>query len=312
PDRRLRTSDSGPQTLRSEAQNSRCELSLRSSGSLCRGLTNTNSFARHDGIRRIYDHRLVAVQASYDLDLTAEIVADLDWPQLYFIAMTHNRQSQPFRTKQQSVNGKREGICRDRQLHVNFSVSACEELTCRIIHRDFNEQCAGTGVDRTCGTNELALEPAIGKFSQSQICRHTGLGHLRIGLRHIDVNAKMVRLGNVKQLTARAGAGAGIDQRADIGVAGSDHTAERRINFLKRLQLFQTLHIGVRTRINGSIGEGLDIGWKNKFLRRGRTLWLNYRNRWDGHPGGFFFEVFVGLDARHDAKDDQHHRHEND
>ena len=55
----------------------------------------------------------------------------------------------------------------------------------------------------------------------------------------------------------------------------------------------------------------MDIGWKNKFLRRGRTLWLNYRNRWDGHPGGFFFEVFVGLDARHDAKDDQPHRHEN-
>src|SRR5439155_20128397 len=69
-----------------------------------------------------------------------------------------------------------------------------------------------------------------------------------------------------------------------------------------------TLQIAVRTRINGSIGEGLDIGWKNKLLRRGRTLWLNYRNRSNGHPGGFFFEVFVGLDARHDAKDDQPHR----
>src|SRR5438874_13407972 len=64
-----------------------------------------------------------------------------------------------------------------------------------------------------------------------------------------------------------------------------------------------TLQIAVGTRINGSIGEGLDIGWKNKFLRRGRTLWLNYRNRWDGHPGGFFFEVFVGLKPGKKAKE---------
>src|SRR5207245_11586923 len=138
---------------------------LVSSGSVWRGLAITNSFARHDGIRGIYDHRLVAVQAGYDLDLTAEIVADLDWPQLYFVALTHNRQPQPFRAKQQSVHGKREGRCRDRQLHVNFSVSAREKLACRIIHRDFNQQCAGTGVDRTRGTTELDLETVIGKFS---------------------------------------------------------------------------------------------------------------------------------------------------
>ncbi len=48
------------------------------------------------------------------------------------------------------------------------------------------------------------------------------------------------------------GVGAGVDQRADIGVARRDHAIEGRVDLLVGLQIFEALDVG-----GGGIDDGL-------------------------------------------------------
>jgi hypothetical protein len=50
----------------------------------------------------------------------------------------------------------------------------------------------------------------------------------------------------VKKFGARTAAGAGINERADIGVAGRDDAGKRGINFLERLQVLQAFFVVLR------------------------------------------------------------------
>ena len=54
-------------------------------------------------------------------------------------------------------------------------------------------------------------------------------------LRHLHVDAHLVNVGDAKQLRAAAAAGsaAGIDQRADVGLARGHHAVERRGDVLE-------------------------------------------------------------------------------
>ena len=67
-------------------------------------------------------------------------------------------------------------------------------------------------------------------------------------LRHTDINAQFVRIGDAKQF--RPGALPGIDQRTDVGIAGGNDAGERGNHPLERLQLAQPRHVG-RGRLGG-------------------------------------------------------------
>ena len=92
----------------------------------------------------------------------------------------------------------------------------------------------------------LPWKRRAGKLRQGQVGGQSGLCRLGVDLGHADVDPQLVGLRNVKQFVAVAAGAAGIDQGANIGIARGNHAGERSVNPLKRLQLLQPLHIGLR------------------------------------------------------------------
>ena len=68
------------------------------------------------------------------------------------------------------------------------------------------------------------------------------LGGRRIGLRHLHVDAQLVRIGQPEQFGARALTR--VDQRADVGIASGDDAVERRHDPLERFQIAQARYVG--------------------------------------------------------------------
>ena len=66
-------------------------------------------------------------------------------------------------------------------------------------------------------------------------------GH--IVLRHVDIDAQLGDVGHHEHRGPRAAAG--IDQRADVGVARGDHAVERHGDLLVARQRLQPLDIGL-------------------------------------------------------------------
>ena len=75
---------------------------------------------------------------------------------------------------------------------------------------------------------------------------------MRVRLRHVDVNAQGVGLGEQEQRAP--GAAAGVNQVARINAAARDHAGKGRRNALEALELAQALDVGVGRR---EVGLGL-------------------------------------------------------
>jgi len=72
-------------------------------------------------------------------------------------------------------------------------------------------------------------------------------------LRHLHVDAHLVNVGDAEQLRsgAAAGAAAGIDERADVGLARGHHAVERRGDVLEACQRLQAVDVAL---------GGIDVG----------------------------------------------------
>ena len=77
---------------------------------------------------------------------------------------------------------------------MHFGVRARENFAAGVVHVHFHQQRARSDVDRVGGANQLSLEFAARKFLKREIGGDSGLGGLRILLRHVDVDAH--RLGS--------------------------------------------------------------------------------------------------------------------
>src|ERR1700738_2602616 len=116
---------------------------------------------------------------------------------------------------------------------MHLHVAARLKFTRWIVDVDLREQCARRVVDSSGVPNDEPLEVAAWEFGQSQLRFQSGLDMRRIYLRDIHVDSQPVDRRDVKQFARGTAAAAGIDQSSNIGVACSDHTVERSVNFLE-------------------------------------------------------------------------------
>ena len=163
------------------------------------------------------------------------------WPRVICFSSTfwswfNGGDPQTFGAEEQRIHRQNQRRRRGRQLEMHFGIRAGEELSGRIVHRNFDQQGARCRVDGIGGAHQLALEAASGKLRQGQVGGDARLCGLRVDLGHADIDAKFVRLRDVEQLIAGAAAAAGIDQGADVGIARRDYSGEGSIDFLERLQ----------------------------------------------------------------------------
>src|SRR5580693_8356001 len=112
------------------------------------------------------------------------------------------------------------------QLEMNLGVCAGIEFAFTVIYIDFDEQGARGGIDGSGGAHDFALKGAARHFAEGKSCRDAGEGGEGVSLGHVDVDAQNVFGGQMKELTTGSISGAGIDQRADIDIAGGDDSIE--------------------------------------------------------------------------------------
>ena len=116
------------------------------------------------------------------------------------------------------------------------------------------------GIDGVIVAHDGALKGLAGEFVECQGGLCAVLRERRVDFRHGNVDAEPVDGRDVEQLLRRA-AGAGIDERADIGVAGGDHAIEWRAG------PFQTTAVvrgGGRWPIMELTVELVDAAWLTK------------------------------------------------
>ena len=137
---------------------------------------------------------------------------------------------------------QRVGAAADRQFDLH--VGAGQQRVVVVGQVDFQLQRAGGGVDGAGGARHRALELLAGQFGLRDGDAVAGLDALGVSLRHVDVDAQRVDLGQAEQRAAGA-AVAGVDQVAHVDGAAGDDAGEGRDDALEFLGLLQAAHVGV-------------------------------------------------------------------
>ena len=149
------------------------------------------------------------------------------------------------------------GVGRNRQ--GGFGVVAGQQFAVGVVGNELGEQGAGAAVDGGGVADQACLEMLAGVFGHRQFGFEARMDDRRVVLRHRYVEAQLVGVGNVEQL--RVAVGIGLDQLADIGVAGGDGAGERRTNGLVAFQRRQP-----RIVRRGGLGVGLGGGGVGGFF----------------------------------------------
>src|SRR6185437_2071811 len=174
----------------------------------------------------------VAFKPGDDFDLNTVVAADGDG-QKGGLTVFYGRNPQSFRAEKQRVHGQQESGTGRGQLEMNFGIRTGKQLPCGIIYVNFREQGAAVLVNGVRGANQSAFKRMIGKFIQHQFSLQTGLGSARIDFGNVHIDAQFVGRDDMEEFSARTAAGSGINERADVGVAGGDDSGEGRVNFLE-------------------------------------------------------------------------------
>src|SRR5579863_9952171 len=116
-----------------------------------------------------------------------------------------------------------------------LGIRSAKQCARRIIHANFHQQGSGGLVDGFGGANQRSLETLSGEFREHQISSESGLGSLRVGLGHVDVDPQLVRLGNVKKLSPRSSTAARVNQGANISVSRGNDTVEGSVDLFEGL-----------------------------------------------------------------------------
>ena len=111
----------------------------------------------------------------------------------------------------------------------------------------------------------VAVKGAVRIFRHRDHGLGADLDRGHVVLRHVDIDAQLGDVGHHEHRRARAAAG--IDQRADVGVARGDHAVERHGDLLVAGERFEPLDIGL-AGIDGGLLVGEVGGALVDFLRR--------------------------------------------
>ena len=153
-----------------------------------------------------------------------------------------DRDAHALAAEQQRVGRDRERLAR-RQRQRDLHVGAGQQHAVAVGQRDLDLHRARRGVDRGRGARDLAAKRLAAQLGLRDDDLLAGLHELRVGLRHVDVDAQRIGLREHEQRAA--GAAAGVDQVADVDVAPRDHAGERRDDALEAFELAQPLDVGV-------------------------------------------------------------------
>ena len=128
---------------------------------------------------------------------------------------------------------------------------------------NLGEQCAGGGINGIGGARHCAGKFLSGILIQQDVRAHAFTNGRRGALRHADVDAQRIDLGQIKQFFVLAIA-AGSDQRSGIHIAAGEHAGKGSVDVLEGFQLLKTAHVGVRSGKVGlclAVGTGLLVGF---------------------------------------------------
>src|SRR5882762_286475 len=128
---------------------------------------------------------------------------------------------------------------------MNLSVAAGKEFAGFIGNVDFGKQRSRSRVNGFGGTNDFAFYLAARKLSEFKSSDHAAPDGGCGALRNVHVNADWIGLRQRKELLRRA-AVAGVDERASIHIAASDHATERRINMFEGFEFLEAMNVGQR------------------------------------------------------------------
>ena len=140
------------------------------------------------------------------------------------------------------------------EMQMHLRVHAWNKNESRVRDVDLREHRARRGVERPRRARHVTDERPVRYLLDGHVGRQPRRDGWRIGLRHRDVRANRVRLGQAKQAAhrlrggaarrdRRSGAAVGADQRTDVHVAGGDHPGERRGNMREPLHLGQPANV---------------------------------------------------------------------
>ena len=129
------------------------------------------------------------------------------------------------------------------QAHAHIGIAARHQLAAGIVERKLHPRRAGADIDRLRGGLDRRRERPVRIFRHRDHRLGADLDRGHIALRDVDVDAQLADVGYHEH--RRAGAAAGIDQRADVGVAGRDHAVERHGDLLVARQRLQPFDIGL-------------------------------------------------------------------
>ena len=137
----------------------------------------------------------------------------------------------PGGTEQHRIGGQAQGFGAGRQLEMHFGIGAGEDFTPGVIHIEFNLQGAQCRVQGIRGSHDLGRKSAVRVLRKTQGGFESRLGGRGERFRHPYKNAQRMRIRNAKQL--RPAALPGVDQRADVGIAGGNDAVKGATTRLK-------------------------------------------------------------------------------
>ena len=173
-------------------------------------------------------------------------------PEPDLVARVDGRDLESATAEQQRTHGQPREARAARQLEVHVDVGAGQHGALRVVGLELDEHRAralADGLRRVADRGHHGLVRALGDL---QARRDALVQQLRIGLWHLDVDAQPARIGNAKQLLARAGAG--VDERTDVRPAGRHDAAEGRDDRLEGRGRAQARNVGLGRRDDGRPG----------------------------------------------------------
>jgi len=135
----------------------------------------------------------------------------------------HHDGAQAFGAEEQRIHGHLHARGRYFYLQVDLCITTWKKLRVFVRHIDFRQKRSGIGIDSLRGAHHFTPQTrpsgVLRKFEKGSQATPNGW---RIRLRHADVNANGVGLGENEKLLLGA-AVAGVDQRSGVDVAfGND------------------------------------------------------------------------------------------
>ena len=151
------------------------------------------------------------------------------------------------------------------QVQADIGVTARHQFARRIVQRKLHPRGAGGTIDRLRGCLDSGRKRPVRIFRHGERGLGTELDRRHVVLRHVDIDAQLGDVGDHEHRRSRAAAG--IDQRADIGVARGDDAVKRHRDLLVAGERFQPFDIGL-AGIDGGHLVGEVGGTLIDFLRR--------------------------------------------